>query len=284
MLGQVSVATVTITNPDFSTKLLNISTRGPVQGGNDVMIAGFIAQGDFEKRLVLRGIGPSLTAFGVPSAIQDPTLTLMDANGSQLAYNDDYASNSTDDLDTLAANNLTPEDARESALVASVGPGSYTAILRGKSNGVGLVEVYDLSGTSSTRLVNISTRGKVERGDNDAMIGGFIVAAPQNQPGATQRIVIRAIGPSLKNAGITDALADTTLDLYRGSQLILSNDNWKSSSQADQQALQANGLAPLNDKEAAIVTNLDPGSYSAVVRGKNDTTGVGLVEVYQLSQ
>ncbi|MFN2623250.1 MAG: Calx-beta domain-containing protein [Chthoniobacterales bacterium] len=283
-LGQNSVATVTITNPDFSTKLFNISTRGPVQMGNDVMIAGFIVQGGPDKSLVLRGIGPSLTQFGVPSAIADPTLTLVDANGTQLASNDDYTSNSGADQQTLANNGLTPGDSRESAIVATIAPGAYTAILRGKSNGVGLIEVYDISNDLSTELANISTRGKVEMGDNGAMIAGFIVAAPQNQPGTVQRVAIRAIGPSLKNFGVSDALLDPTLDIYRGSQLILSNDNWKTNSQTNQQILQSNGLAPSNDKESAVVMDLDPGSYSAVVRGKGNTIGVGLVEVYNLTQ
>jgi hypothetical protein len=208
----------------------------------------------------------------------------MDANGSLLAFNDDYASNATSDRQTLTANGLTPQDSRESAIVAILVPGTYTAILRGKTNGNGLIEVYDISGTAAARLANISTREKVEMGDNGAMIAGFIVAAPQNQPGTAQRVAIRAIGPSLKNFGISDALLDPTLDIYRGSQLILSNDNWKTNSQANQQILQSNGLAPSNDKEAAVVIDLDPGSYSAVVRGKGNTTGVGLVEVYNLSQ
>ncbi|MEY2508152.1 MAG: hypothetical protein QOH01_2481 [Verrucomicrobiota bacterium] len=284
VLGQNSVATVTITNPDFSTKLFNISTRGPVQSGNDVMIAGFIVQGNSEKRLVFRGMGPSLTQFGVPSAIADPTLAVVDSNGTQLAFNDDYTSASAQDRQTLADNGLTPGNSKESAIVATIFPGTYTAILRGKANGVGLIELYDISNDLSTKLVNISTRGKVEIGDNGAMIAGFIVAAPQNQPGTVQRVAIRALGPSLKNFGVEDALADPTLDIYRGSQLILSNDNWTTNSQANRQILQSSGLAPTNDKEAALVMDLDPGSYSAVVRGKGNLTGVGLVEVYNITQ
>ena len=284
VLGQNSVATVTITNPDFSTKLFNISTRGPVQSGNDVMIAGFIVQGGPDKQLVLRGIGPSLTQFGVPGAVADPTLTLVDANGTQLASNDDYTSASASDQKTLADNGLTPANTKEAAIVATIPPGTYTTILRGKANGVGLIEVYDISNDLSTKLVNISTRGKVEVGDNGAMIAGFIVSAPQNQPGTPQRVAIRAIGPSLKNYGINDALADPTLDIYRGSQLVLSNDNWTTNSQANQQILQSNGLVPTNSKEAAVVMDLDPGSYSAVVRGKSNLTGVGLVEVYNITQ
>jgi hypothetical protein len=269
---------------DISTKLLNISTRGPVESGNDAMIAGFIIQGSSTKQMIFRGIGPSLTAFGVPNALQDPTLSLMDANGSLIAFDDDYTSDSASDLQILSANGLTPQDTRESALVAILAPGTYTAILRGKTNGTGLLEAYDISGIAAAKLGNISTRGKVEMGDNGAMIGGFIVAAPQNQPGTAQRVVIRAIGPSLNNFGISDTLLDPTLDIYRGSQLILSNDNWKSNSQTNQQILQSNGMAPSNDKESAVVMDLDPGSYSAVVRGKGNTTGVGLVEVYNLTQ
>ncbi|MDQ6808019.1 MAG: hypothetical protein M3Z64_01115 [Verrucomicrobiota bacterium] len=284
VIGPPSVATITITNPDFSTKLLNISTRGPVRSGDDVMIAGFIIRGGSAKTLVLRGLGPSLTSFGVADAIADPTLTLTDANGTQLAYDDDYRTDSAADQQTLDANGLTPNDSHEAALVTSLGAGGYTAILRGKTNGVALVEVYDITGTISTDLVNISTRGKVEHGDNGAMIAGFIVAAPENQPGVPQRVVVRAIGPSLKNYGVNDALADSTLELYHGSEKILQNDNWKSNSTLDQQALQSFGLAPASDKEAALITTLDPGSYTAVIRGKNDITGVALAEIYRVDQ
>jgi hypothetical protein len=284
IIGSNSSAVVSILNQDLSTKLLNISTRGPVQMGENVMIAGFIIQGNSSKTLVLRGIGPSLTAFGVPGAIADPTLTLTDANGNQLGFDDDYGTISASDRQTLSANALTPKDARESAIVSSVGPGTYTVTLRGKTNGVGLVEVYDISGTVGTRLVNISTRGKVEQGDNGALIAGFIVGAPENQPGTTQQVVIRAIGASLADRGVEDALKDPTLEIYRGSQKILENDNWKSNTSAEQQALEALGVAPTNNKESAIITNLDPGSYTAVIRGKLDTTGVALAEIYQVQQ
>ncbi len=135
-------------------------------------------------------------------------------------------------------------------LIASVAPGTYTVVLRGKTNGIGLVEVYDISGTVSSRFANISTRGKVEQGDNGAMIAGFIIGAPPSQPGEARRVIIRARGPSLSSAGIANALNDTTLDLYRGSQLILSNDNWKTNSTAVQQELAGYGLAPTNDRES----------------------------------
>lgn len=285
ILGSPAKATVTISDddpPDHTTKLGNISTRGPVKSGEEVMIAGFIIRGSAQKEVVLRGIGPSLTQRGVPSAIADPTVTLFDGNGNLLAFNDDHPSNSQADRDTLESMDLTPQDTRESAIVASLAPAAYTAILRGKTNGVGLLEVYDVSRTSFSRFVNISTRSKVERGDNGAMIAGFISGAPPDQPGSAQRLVVRTTGPSLASAGVSDALEDTTLELYRGSQRILLNDNWKTNSQADQQELKANGLAPKNDKESALVVSLEPGSYTAVVRGKDDATGVALVEVYLL--
>ncbi|HSH38888.1 MAG TPA: hypothetical protein VK993_08885 [Chthoniobacterales bacterium] len=140
------------------------------------------------------------------------------------------------------------------------------------------------SGPAPSRLANISTRCKVEQGDNGALIAGFIVGAPANQAGEAQRVRIRAICPSLYETGVAGALEDTTLDLYRGSQLILSNDNWKANTPADQQELSAYGLAPRSDKESALDYTLDPGSYSAVVRGKGNTICVALVEVYQLSR
>jgi hypothetical protein len=276
-----STATVVMSHPDFSTKLLNISTRAPVRTGEDVMIAGFIVQGNTPKRIVLRGIGPSLARHQVPDALQDPTLTLMDSNRSQIAFNDNYQQNSAEDQQTLEQNGLSPQDSRESAIVVTLAPGVYTAVLRGSTNGNGLVEVYDIGGTVSSRFVNIATRSRVNEGDHGAMIAGFIVAAPQNQPAFAQRIVIRAIGPSLADAGISDVLDNPTLEIYRGTQKILENDDWKSD---QRQALQATGLAPTKDKEAAIVVDLEPGSYSAVIRSKNGTTGVAVAEVYQLSQ
>lgn len=270
-LGTTSTTTVTIINPDLSTKPVNISTRGPVETGDGVMIAGFIVQGDSFKRVIVRAIGPSLTQSGVVGALQDPTLDLRDANGDQLAYNDDYKSTQEAEINTTG---LAPSDDRESAIVATLVPGSYTAILRGKTNGVGLVEVYDLDSTSATHLVNISTRATVGADDNGALIGGFIIDGQ-----VAQQMLIRAIGPSLSSNGVSGVLANPTLDLYRGSQLILSNDNWKDT---DESNITNTGLAPTADKEAALLVTLDPGSYTAVIRGKNNTTGIALVEVYQI--
>lgn len=270
-LGTTSSTIINITNPDLSTKPTNISTRGLVESGDGVMIAGFIIDGPSTKQVIIRGLGPSLTQRGVVGALQDPTLDLRDAGGIQLLFNDDFAETQEADI---AATGLAPTDSRESAIVATLAPGRYTAILRGKTNGVGLVEVYDLESTSGTHLVNISTRAMVGPDDNTALIGGFIVDGQ-----VSQQMLIRALGPSLTAAGVDGALANPTIDFYRGSQLILSNDDWKSD---DQAGIQATGIPPADDKEAAILVTLDPGSYTAVIRGKNNSTGVSLVEVYQI--
>lgn len=248
------------------------------------MIAGFIVRGKSAKQLAIRGIGPSLTLIGVVDAIADPTLSLRDANGSLLAHNDDYTAAPASQRAVLDANNLRPSDSHESAIVETLPPGAYTAILRGKTNGNALVEVCDISPTVNGRLVNISTRCNVGHGDNGAMIAGFIIGTPENQPGTAQHVVLRAIGPTLNQSDIAGTLADTTLDLYRGSDLILSNDNWTSNSAQDRQTLENYGLAPGSNNEAALVTTLEPGSYSAVVRGKDNTTGVALVELYRLPE
>ncbi len=269
-IGTASSTVVSITNPDQSTKPINISTRGLVQPGDGVMIAGFIIQGSSPKQVIIRGLGPSLTQRGVINALQDPNLDLRDAAGAQLAFNDNFPDSQAAEID---ATGLAPLDDREAAIVATLIPGNYTAILRAGTNGVGQIEVYDLDSTSATHLINISTRAAVGPDDNTALIGGFIIDGLVGH-----QVLVRAIGPSLADDGISGALADPTIDFYRGSQLILSNDNWTS----DRDAIEATGIPPSNDNEAAILVTLDPGSYTAVIRGKNNTTGIALVEVYQM--
>jgi hypothetical protein len=139
--------------------------------------------------------------------------------------------------------------------------------------GVALFELYDLDPQSS-KIVNISTRGNAGIGDN-VMIGGFIVGGDQSID-----VIVRALGPTLTDFGVAGALADPTLELYDGNGTIIGqNDDWKSAQQA---AIQNSGYAPPKDAEAAILAKLQPGNYTAIVRGKNNTTGVALVEVYNL--
>lgn len=255
-------------------KAVNISTRVFVDTGERVSIAGFIVTGDVSKKVLIRGIGPSLAANGVPSPLANPTLTLFDEFANGMQSNDDWM-NSPDAVQ-ITTSGLAPKNNLESAIIATLPPGQYTAALAGKDGGIGngLVEVYDLaSGTSST-LGNLSTRGFVGTGDN-VMIGGIIIAS-----GELPIVVVRALGRTLTAAGITQPLLDPTLELFDQNGTVLdSNDNWKT---GQPQAVIATELAPSDDFESAIVAFLAPGNYTAVVRGANGTTGVALVEAYRL--
>jgi len=261
-----------------SARALNISTRMRVQSGDNVLIGGFIISGADPKMVIIRGIGPSLTPFGVPGALEDTTLELFSGNTS-LALNDNWKDTQAAEIQ---ATGVPPTDDRESAIVQTLAPGAYTAILRGKDNvaGIGVVEGYDLTSNIPTKLANISTRGFVEAGDN-VMIGGFIVGAGLGNNGVgSARIVVRAIGPSLTQFGVANALEDPTLELHDGNGNVIGfNDNWQDSQMAE---IQAAGLAPTDAKESALVRTLLTGAYTVIVRGNNNGTGVGLVEAYNV--
>ena len=254
-------------------QLQNIATRLEVLTGDSVSIGGFIVTGTDPKKVIIRATGPSLTQFGVNGALPDPVLELHAADGSLITSNDNWKDT---DRAAIEATGIPPSDDLESAIVRTLAPGLYSAVLKGKDNatGIGLIEAYDLAPASNSQLGNIATRGFVDKGDN-VMIGGFIIG-PTTKGGG--KVVLRALGPSLTAFGVAGALQDPTLELHNGDgTLIVSNDNWKDS-QPDQ--IQATGLAPSDDRESVVVASLNNGRYTAVVRGKSDTTGVGLVEVY----
>jgi hypothetical protein len=269
----------------------NISTRAFVQTGNDVMIGGFIVQGTGPKTVIVRAIGPELTPFGIPNALADPTLELHNGNGALIASNDNWQTTviggliTSNQVSAIQNSGHAPTQPSESAIIATLQPGNYTAIVHGVSNtvGVALVEVYDLDPDASSILGNISTRAFVQTGD-DVVIGGFIV-----QGTGTKRVIVRAIGPELTRFGILNALADPTLELHNGTgALIASNDNWQTTViggiiTADQvSAIQNGGHVPTQPSESAIIATLQPGNYTAIVRGRNNSIGVALVEVYDL--
>lgn len=268
----------------------NISTRLNVGTDANVMIAGFIVQGNASKRVLIRAAGPSLIPFGIPNALVNPRLELHNAGGANIGMNDNWQTTqiggviAEDQVAAIQASGLAPTDSAESAIIATLPPGTYTSIVAGVNNGTGvaIVEAYDLDiPTSASLLANISTRGFVQTG-NDAMIGGFIVVT---QP---TRVIIRAIGPSLTQFGVPDALANPQLELHNGSSTIAQNNDWGTteiggiitSSQVAE--IQASGLAPTNTAESAIIATLQPGSYTAIVRGVNNMTGNALVEVFSL--
>jgi hypothetical protein len=257
----------------------NISTRLRVLSGDNVLIGGMIATGTSGKRVIIRAIGPSLTALGVPGALADPTLDLF--QGSTLLMSNDDWQNSSQQAE-IQSSGFAPGNNAESAIIWTLLPGQgYTAIVRGKNGttGVGLVEAYDLDASAPSKLGNISTRGFVDTGDN-VMIAGLIVG-PGN--GASIRVLARALGPTLADLGVPGVLANPTLDLVNSSGTVIrSNNNWKDDPQ--QRALiEAAGLAPGHDEEAALVETAPPGAYTVVVRGTgSNPTGVGLVEVYHI--
>jgi len=274
LYGAPAASTPTPTpGPDSPSHLANISTRMQVGVGEDVLIGGFIIQGTQPKKLILRAIGPSLAALGMPNALADPVLELHDSSGATIASNDDWSVGSQ--AGEVFASGLAPNDPQESAIVITLSPGSYTAVMKGYQNGqgIGLVEAYELDGTG-TRMVNISTRGRVGLSD-DAMIGGLIV-----QGSNAKRAIVRALGPSLPTPG---ALADPILELHDSSgTLLASNDNWINSPQYAE--IVASTVPPPNTMESAIIATCGAGNYTAIVRGVGNTTGVALVEVYDLDQ
>jgi hypothetical protein len=254
-----------------SSLLANISTRVLVETGENVLIGGFIITGTQPKKVIVRAIGPSLANDFI--ALADPVLELRDSSGALIGSNDNWRS---DQEAEIIATGIPPINDLESAIVAMLpaNNSNYTAIVRGVNNGtgVGVVEAYDLDRTVDAKLANISTRGFVRAGA-DVLIGGLIVLGQNPLP-----VIVRAIGPSLTGPG---ALVDPTLELYDiNGALIASNDNWRSDQEAE---IMATGVPPSNDLESAILRDLAPGNYTAIVGGVNGATGVALVEAYALN-
>jgi hypothetical protein len=248
----------------------NISTRLKVGIGDNVLIGGFIVTGTQSKKVILRVMGPSLPLSGT---LADPVLELRNSSGGLIASNDNWRS---DQEAEIIATDIPPGNDLESAIVATLpaNNSAYTAIVHGANNGIGIgvVEVYDLDRTVDSKLANISTRGFVQTGD-DVLIGGLIVLG-QSPLG----VIVRAIGPSLPLPG---TLADPTLELHDGNgALLAANDNWRSDQETE---IIATGIPPSNDLESAIVRNLAPGNYTAIVRGVSNATGIAVVEAYALN-
>jgi YVTN family beta-propeller protein len=264
-------------------ELGNISTRLNVGQDDNVLIGGLIITGNQSKKVAIRAIGPSLSQAGISGALADPTLELHDSSTAIIATNDDWQTTqvggviTSSQVSEIQSRGIAPGQAAESVIIAVLAPGNYTAILRGKNNttGIAVVETYDLDRTANSKLGNISTRGFVQTGAN-VMIGGTIVTG-----NASANLLVRAIGPSLASAGVPNPLADPMLELRDASgTLESSNDDWRTTQET---AIQNTGLAPTNNLESAILATVVPGPHTAIVRGKNNGTGVALVEIYQLA-
>jgi hypothetical protein len=252
-------------------RMANISTRLAVGTGQDVAIAGFIINGNSPKSVIVRALGPTLSGFGVAGVLDDPMLDLRDGAGNPIAMNDNWKSSQQQ---AIGDSGFAPANDSEAAIISTLAPGNYTAIVSGNSNttGVSLVEVYELDSTA--RLLNISTRGFVG-GNNDVIIAGVILNGSDNGT-----ICFRALGPSLAAHGVQGVLANPRLDLFDAQGIkVGANDNWKD---WQKDTIDSAGFAPANPAESALLIDLAPGSYTAIVSGVGGATGVALVEANHL--
>jgi hypothetical protein len=256
------------------TEMANISTRAAVGTGENVAIGGFIITGTEPLQVVVRAVGPSIAVNGVPvpGTLQDPTLELFSADGTSV-FNDNWRDSQETEL---TDSGIAPSDDREPAIIITLEPGAYTAVVRGagETTGLAVVEAYAIPGASTSSLANIATRGTVGTGDS-VLIGGLIVRG--NDPGT---VVVRAIGPSLTAQGVNEALSDPILELRDANgDLLVRNNDWRDAQAVE---LEATGIAPSDDRESAILRTLPAGNYTAIISGNNAATGVALVEIYNL--
>ncbi len=257
------------------TELVNISTRIPVGTGDEVGIGGFIIRGNDPLPVLIRALGPSLNVNGtaLPGRLADPVVELFNQQKQSLAQNDNWQSTQQNEIN---ATGLAPTNANEAAIFIQLPPGAYTAVVSGANGTTGnaLVEIFALLSSSDSKLDNISTRGLVQTGSN-VLIGGLI-----SRGGDPTRVLIRAVGPVMAAHGVANTLQNPTLSLHDGNGVLLKfNDDWQDTQGAE---IQATGMAPSNPQESAIVATLGAGPHTAVVRGKDNTTGVALVEAYAL--
>lgn len=273
-----------------TSRLINLSTRGMVRTGEGVMIAGFVITGDAPKPVLIRAVGPSLSGFGVPGALTDPTLELFNQSAASVGRNDNWTT-ATDGTPATAIASVAARvgafelgaATADAAIYATLAPGAYTAQMSGAgiATGVGLVEIYDASETvGSARLINVATRGDVGV-DGNMLMAGFVIRGTESR-----RVMIRAVGPGLTGFGVTTALADPRLQLYRDGTLTHENDNWSSGADAAQISATATAVGAFGltggSRDAVLLLTLQPGVYSAHVSGVGNTTGTALVEVYEV--
>ena len=275
--------TATATTPNGNTseffpplgmvELANISTRGNVSAGDNILIGGIILNSSTaERTFLIRALGPSLNINGT---LADPQIEVRASNGTLVGHNDNWRDSQQQQI---IATGAAPTNDLEAAMVLPLPGERYTVQVSGVngSTGIATVEIYALGNASNTskEFRNISTRGNVGTGDN-VLIGGTIV-----QGSAPQRVIVRAIGPDLAGAGVPGPLQDPTLELHDAEgNLLASNDDWRID---QEQEIIASGLAPQDDRDSAILTTLLPARYTAIVRGKGATSGIALVEIYDL--
>jgi Fibronectin type III domain len=278
--GSQSTTPLTSSTTTNSVYFSNLSTRAHVGTNDNVEIVGFTITGAEQKTVVVRVLGPTLAQFGVTDVLPDPVIEILDARGKVIASNDGWR-NTQAALFLAGAryHSLQPGSSAEPAIAVTLPAGAYTAVVHGKNNtqGIALAEIYDLSGGNDSKLSNISTRALVGRNDN-VLIGGLTVTGSSGL-----KVVIRALGPSLARYGITNSLANPAMSLYNGNgTLVRSTDNWtENSAQANQ--LMTSGYAPTDPREPAMMMLLSGGTYTAVIKGQNNTVGVALFDAHTLN-
>ena len=260
---------------------VNLASRMKVGTGNNVSIGGFIISGNGPKKVMLRGIGPSLSLAG---KLGDPMLELHDASGAVIGRNDNWRTSQPggvipgDQSAEIKASGLAPADDREAALIASLLPGNYTAVVSGTQNtaGIGLVEIYDLDLEAGSNLGNLSTRGFADTGDN-VLIGGFITNGSFY---GRSKLIVRALGPSLAQFGIANQLDNPSLEIYdQNGNRQAANDDWQNGNQPE---IASYGLAPSDPRESALYLVLAGGNYTALVTSSDGSMGLALIETYNL--
>jgi hypothetical protein len=256
--------------------LANLSIRSAAGTLDQTLIVGFVVTGT-SKPVLIRGIGPALAGFGVTGSLPDPKLDLARA-GVAVASNDNWAAAVGDFFARVGAFGLSA-GSRDAALMSTLEAANYTAQLSdvGGATGIAMVELYDTAADNGGRLINVSARSQVGTG------GGILIAGFNVSGSGPRRMLIRAIGPGLTAFGVGGALADPKLDLYETGRaaVIASNDNWEASAAVTFGAVGAFGLTA-GSRDAVLVVTLTPGSYTAQVSGVGSTTGVALVEVYEV--
>lgn len=274
---------------DASARLVNLATRASVGRDGDVLVAGFVVGGTDSRQVLIRGIGDQLSEFGVSGVLRDPVVKLYDSKGELKASNDDWFRTTDENKAELQAAAKAVGafeqrgDARDGALLATLQPGSYTVQVAGlaRTTVVGLVEIYELGKPGRNRLVNLSSRAVVGT-DTNILIPGLVLRGQ-----APRRLLIRAIGPGLGDFGVSGTLADPVMAVFRGTEVVARNDNWSDQSDAAkiaQTAAAVGGFAlKPGSRDAALLLDLPPGSYTVQVSGAGNTTGVALVEVYEVA-
>jgi PKD repeat protein len=284
-----STTTLTIVIAGPSSRIINFSARALSGPASQTLIMGFVTSGSSNKNLLVRGVGPTLASFGVANPLADPFLTVFDGSNA-LATNDDWQTSSlgVNQGAFIAATAAQvgafalPNGSKDSAVLINVTPGAHTSMLRPNSTtGVALMEIYDTDTILGARLVNVSARMNVTPGEG-TLIAGLIIAG-----NAPKTVLIRGVGPTLAAFNVAGALADPQISVVSGNTQIATNDDWSTGTSTAQQIVSASAQVgafalPAGSKDAALLVTLQPGVYTVVLTGVGNTSGVALIEVYDV--